>query len=175
MAPSAQSLLTKVIPDYLPMHATIDEMPPQKPVVVINEYPTDLEKPIEDIGETEEDVKSNVEEMRQYTLAHSTDEAAKLMNLPSNKFFTPELLTVFAYKQARKNMIRAIEEADARQLDNFCDSFARLLEDKGEFFANYQSEKTGETMLHRALQMDYEKGEPGYIAELPVEEEDADQ
>ena len=56
--------------------------------------------------------------------------------------------------------------ADPKHLENFCDSFKGLLKQKAEFFANYQSEKTGETMLHRALQMDFDKGEPAYVAEL---------
>jgi hypothetical protein len=149
---AAGESLRKLIPDFLPMHATIDEMPPQRPVIVISKYPTDLEKPVEEpIGETEEDVKSNVEEMRQYTLANSTDEATKLMNLPSNKFYAPELLTAFAYKQARKNMLRAIADVDPKQLENLCDSFESLLRQKPDCFADYQDEKTGETMLHRAL------------------------
>jgi hypothetical protein len=70
-------------------------------------------------------------------------------------------------------MIRAIEASDPKQLENFCDSFEGLLKQKANFFANYQSEKTGETMLHRALQMDFEKGSPGYIAELPKEDAEA--
>jgi hypothetical protein len=88
----------KIVPDFLPQHATIAEMPRQKPLIIINKYPTDLERPIDDIGETEEDVRSNIEDMRQYTRAHSTDEATKLMNLPSKKFHTSEQLENFAFK-----------------------------------------------------------------------------
>lgn len=83
------------------------------------------------------------------------EEPPAVLKLPSS-----ENVLGYVDKQVRKEMVDAVKQGDVLLLSNFLDNFGRCLTERPDRMANYQSEVTGETVLHLALLMDYDTKEP---------------
>ena len=76
------------------------------------------------------------------------------------KLPTSENVVGYIDKQVRKEMLDAVKQGDVQLLSNFLDNFGRCFTDRSASMTNYQSEITGETVLHLALLMDYDTKVP---------------
>lgn len=139
------------------MHISEDSGQFQRRNYNINVLPKTLELKTEVVTEAFENM-SEQEEVANEVI----EEPHESMHLPSKIFRQPNSLLSYADKQMRKEMFEAVVTGDYKLLENFCETFSKILQSRPEIMINPHLIGTGETILHTALQMDYDKYEIVY-------------